>query len=72
MLTELVKSAKNIIEEAINKTERDKIYVSHSGGIDSTVVAHLASQMGITRTIFFNTGVEEKENVKFIKKTKTY
>lgn len=69
-LEELEKTALEILEEVI--TTKNKVYVGHSGGIDSTVLYHLARRVNSNvKAYFFNTGVEEKENLKFVKSQKT-
>ena len=52
------------------KQNNTDVYISDSGGVDSVVISHIGRRCGIVRAHFFNTGVETKENIKFMKSKK--
>lgn len=48
----------------------DNVYVSFSGGLDSTVLLHMVREViPDTPGLFFNTGLEYPESVKFVRRT---
>lgn len=62
----IIKS-KLIIDEAIREFGKDKIYISYSGGKDSTVLSHLVRQeYPDILHLFSNTTVEYPETIKHI------
>jgi len=69
MNQDLEESALNYIKLAVKVADLNNLEIetSHSGGIDSVVINHLANRCGVKKSHFFNTGVEHKENLKFIK-----
>ena len=66
-LTAKIEKSKQMIQEAVEEFGLDKIYISYSGGKDSTVVSHLVKQMypNILH-IFANTTCEYPETIKHI------
>lgn len=56
------------INEWIEKYGEDGVYISFSGGKDSTVLLHIARQMYPNlKAVFVNTGLEYPEIVQFVK-----
>lgn len=62
-----IEKSKRLISEAVNRFGIDHVYVSYSGGKDSTVLSHLAKQMypNILH-IFSNTTCEYPETIQHI------
>ncbi len=59
---------KFLIREAVNEFGLDKVYISYSGGKDSTVLSHIAKSMyPDILHIFANTTTEYPETIKHIK-----
>ena len=64
-----INEAKNTIIEVMKNKEN--VYISDSGGVDSAVISHLTKSIyPDTISHFFNTGVENKENLKLMKERK--
>ena len=67
-LNDKVKMTKRRIQEWVDEYGEDGVYVSFSGGKDSTVLLTIARQMYPNmKACFVNTGLEYPEIVKFIK-----
>jgi len=63
-----IEKSKRIIKDAIEEFGLDKVYISYSGGKDSTVVSHIAKQMyPDILHIFANTTCEYPETIKHVK-----
>lgn len=43
-----IETSKRIIQEAVNEFELDHVYISYSGGKDSTVLSHIAKELPIS------------------------
>lgn len=57
------------IREWVNEFGLDGVYISFSGGLDSTILLHIAREMysDKIKAVFSNTGLEFPETVKFVK-----
>lgn len=64
-----ITKTKQRLKEWIDEFGVDGVYVSFSGGKDSTVLLHIVRQMypDVVKAVFVNTGLEFPEIVKFIK-----
>lgn len=63
-----IKMTENRIKEWVNTYGEDGVYVSFSGGKDSTVLLNIARKMYPSIPVaFVNTGLEYPEIVKFVK-----
>jgi len=63
-----VSLTKSRIRQWVNEYGEDGVYVSFSGGKDSTVLLHIAREMYPNiRGCFINTGLEYPEIVQFVK-----
>lgn len=63
-----VRMTQNRIREWVYHYGIDNVYVSFSGGKDSTVLLHIARELfPDIKAVFFNTGLEYPEIVKFVK-----
>lgn len=64
-----IEMTKRRVEEFVDKMGGwDKVFISFSGGKDSTVLAHIILQMNPNvKMVFCNTGLEFPENVRFVK-----
>lgn len=58
---------KHMIQEAFNEFGEDKVYVSYSGGKDSTVLSHITKQLSPNIIhLFANTTNEYPETIKYV------
>lgn len=75
-LTVKIQMTKQRIKEWIDEFGEDGVYVSFSGGKDSTVLKHIVDSMikngdiGSVPTIFINTGLEYPELQRFVREIK--